>query len=428
VTLSALPPSSGLAAGERRCDERRIAEMLDAIAAISDAGEGINRIAYTATERRAHALVAGWLRDLGARVSVDAVGNTLAEFAGTDPTLGALGTGSHLDSVPEGGAFDGVAGVVAAIEVMRTLAEDGRRLRHPLRVIAFAAEEGARFGQACLGSKAAAGLLGTADAHELRDLDGISLADAMSGVGFDPERMGDAAWDPREWSAFVELHIEQGRVLETEAIGIGIVDVISGSTRLRMDLAGRPSHTGGTPMDLRADALAAAAEVVLLAERLANDARHRGTRATVGQLTVKPNAVTTIPGHVRLTVDVRDVDSDRQRETARDIVREASDVCARRGIGMTMRVIGDISPVVLPVRLRDITIRAAAALGRPYRVLVSGASHDAQMINDIIPSAMIFVPSRNGISHDCAEWTSSSQIADGADVLRASLELLDRER
>ena len=140
-----------------------------------------------------------------------------------------------------------------------------------------------------------------------------------------------------------------------------------------------------------------------------------------------PNVVTTIPGHVRLTVDIRDVDSDRQRETALEIDREAAEICARRGIGRTARVVGDISPVVLPVRLRNITIRAARAAGQAYRVLVSGASHDAQVINAVTPAAMIFVPSREGISHDCAEWTSASHIADGAGVLRESIALLDAE-
>jgi allantoate deiminase len=411
----------------RRCDEGRVAGMIDAIAAISDPGDGINRIAYTPAERRAHDLVAGWLRDLGAEIRIDAVGNTIAEFAGREPALPALGSGSHLDSVPEGGRFDGIAGVVAAIEAVRVTLADGEQLRHPLRIIAFAAEEGARFGQACLGSKAAAGMIVPADTHALVDLGGTTLAQAMAALGFDPERMAEAIWNPQDWAAFVELHIEQGRVLESEGIDIGIVDVISGSTRIRMDLTGRPSHTGGTPMDLRADALAAAAEIVLFAERVANDARHRGTRATVGQLTVKPNVVTTIPGHVRLTVDVRDVDSDRQRETALEIDREANDICVRRGIGRIARVVGDISPVVLPVRLRNVTIRAARAVDLPYRVLVSGASHDAQVMNAVTPSAMIFVPSRAGISHDCAEWTSASQIAHGADVLRAALALLDTE-
>jgi allantoate deiminase len=409
------------------CDESRIVGMLDAIAAISDAGDGINRICYTPTERRAHALVARWLEELGATVTVDAAGNTIGEFPGSEPDLPALGSGSHLDSVPEGGRFDGIAGVVCALEAFRTMSVNGLRLRHPLRIVAFAGEEGARFGQACLGSKAIAGLLGSDDVERLRDLNGISLADAMRSIGFDPARIGDAVWNGADWAAFVELHIEQGRVLETEGIGIGIVDVISGSTRIRMDLVGRASHTGGTPMDVRADALAAAAEIVLLAERVATDAQHRGTRATVGQLTVKPNAVTTIPGHVRLTVDVRDVDSDRQRSTALQIVREANDICLRRGVGMTPQLAGDISPVVLPVGMRDLTIRAAASLGRAYRVLISGASHDAQVINEIVPAAMIFVPSRDGISHDCSEWTSAAHLTDGADVLCAAIALLDAE-
>lgn len=409
-----------------RANSSRIAMMIEAIAALSEDGDGITRLAYTGLERKAHQLVAGWLRELGMSVRTDAAGNTIAEQPGSDPGRAAIGTGSHLDSVFSGGRFDGCAGVVAAVEAVRLLAEEDVRFSHPLRVVVFAAEEGARFGQACLGSKAAAGLLSESELANLVDARGVTLGEAMSSVGLDPARVSEARWSRDDWAAFLELHIEQGRVLESQGIPIGAVDLISGSTRLQAEVTGQPSHTGGTPMGLRADALTAAAEIILLAERVATDPRHRGTRATVGQLTVHPGNITTIPGKVRFSIDVRDTDSDRQRETATEIVQRARAVCDRRGVRLAIRMIGDSSPVVLPIWLRQLIGQVCADSGIPYRVLTSGASHDSQMINKIVPAGLIFVPSKGGLSHVPEEWTSAADLARGAEVLARSILATDR--
>jgi allantoate deiminase len=407
-------------------DSGRIASMLDAIAAISAGDEGITRLAYTEQEREAHRLVSGWLRGLGMTTRTDAVGNTIAERPGSGTGCGAIGTGSHLDSVYSGGRFDGIAGVVAAVEAARLLVEHDVVLAHPLRVVVFAAEEGARFGQACIGSKAVAGLLGEQELANRLDPDGVSLSDAMRAVGLDSARIGEARWSREDWAAFLELHIEQGRVLESEGIPVGVVDLISGSTRLQAEVTGQPSHTGGTPMGLRTDALTAAAEIVLLAERIARDPRHRGTRATVGRLTVHPGNITTIPGRVSFTVDLRDVDSDRQRETAAEIVRQARAVCDRRGTRLAVRLIGDSSPVVLPIWLRELIGQVCTERSIPYRVLTSGASHDSQMVNHVVPAGMVFVPSKGGLSHVPEEWTSAADIATGTEVLARSLLATDR--
>lgn len=412
--------------GGPRADSSRIAMMLETISALSEDGDGVTRLAYTSLERKAHQLVAGWLHELGMSVRTDAAGNTIAEQPGSEPGRAAIGIGSHLDSVFSGGRFDGCAGVVAAVEAVRLLAEQEARLAHPLRVVVFAAEEGARFGQACLGSRAAAGLLGESELANLVDARGVTLGEAMSSVGLDAARVSEARWSRDDWAAFVELHIEQGRVLETQGIPIGAVDLISGSTRLQAEVIGQPSHTGGTPMGLRADALTAAAEIVLLAERIATDPRHRGTRATVGQLTVHPGNITTIPGQVRFSIDVRDTDSDRQRETATEIIRRARAVCDRRGVRLAIRMIGDSSPVVLPIWLRQLIGQVCVDSGIPYRVLTSGASHDSQMINKIVPAGMIFVPSRGGLSHVPEEWTSAADLARGTDVLARSILATDR--
>lgn len=409
-------------------DTARISEMLDAIAAISKPGRGVTRLGYTDLERQAHELVGQWLRERGLDVHVDAMGNTIAELPGSEMSAPAIGTGSHLDSVPHGGIFDGIVGVVGAVEAVRLLTARPGRLRHPLRVVIFACEEGARFGQACVGSKGVAGQWTEESLSALTDADGMSLADAMRATGFDPSLAPTAAWDRDDWLAFLELHVEQGEVLESAAIPIGVADLISGSTRLLLEISGVASHTGGTPMALRHDALAAAAEIVLVAEDIATDARHRGTRATVGRLDVAPNSITTIPGRVSLVVDVRDVDSDRQRSTAAEIVRHAAAIGDRRGTQVRARLLSDASPAVLPVWLRNVVTAAATALGHPYRVMPSGASHDCQIVNRVVPSALLFVPSRGGLSHVPDEWTGVADIARGVNVLTRAILDLDRLR
>jgi allantoate deiminase len=409
-------------------DPARLQARLDAFAALSEpgSGPGVTRLAYTPLEREAHAVYADEMRSLGLTVWTDAAGNTIAERSGTVPGLPALGTGSHLDSVPNAGAYDGVAGVAAALETARLYADHGIAHAHPVRFVAFAAEEGARFGQACTGSRVVAGLTGPKDLTLKRDAEGTTLAEAMQTVGLDPGRVTEARWRPADWAAFLELHIEQGAVLESTGTPVGVVDLISGSTRLLLEVAGRASHTGGTPMHLRADALAAAAEIVLLIESVARDTRHHGTRATVGRMEAAPGSITTIAGRAELYVDVRDVDSNRQRLTAAEIVERARALCERRGVRLTAHTLADASPVVLPGWLREAVADACGRLGVDYRVLPSGASHDAQMVNHIVPTGMVFVPSRDGISHSPAEWTGAHELAVGTDVLAAGLLALDR--
>lgn len=417
--------SGGAGAGTPEADPANVARMIDAVAEIGrDDRGGVSRLAFTEDERAAHRLVGSWLEEHGFSVRQDAVGNTYGELPGSDPSLGWIGTGSHLDSVPQGGRFDGIAGVVAAVEVARLVREVGP-LRHSLRVVAFAAEEGARFGAPCIGSKAVAGLWSPEDLERLRDVDGVTAAEAMRGVGLDPASIGEVAWHPTEWAGFVELHVEQARVLEASGLPIGIVDMVSGSTRVEIRLQGRAQHTGGTPMNLRADALTAASEVVLFAERIANDPRYRGARATVGRLRVSPNSITTIPGSVELVVDFRDIDSDRQRRGAEEVVAAAQQVGQRRGVEVGARVIADSSPAVLPIWLREHITAVCEESGTPYRVMTSGASHDAQFVNRVVPAGMIFVPSKAGLSHTPDEWTSATELAGGATVLLRSIQRLD---
>ena len=403
----------------------RLADDLRAIGEIGALPNGgVTRPGFSPLERQAHELVGGWLRELGLTVRTDVIGNTIAERPGrrSGPFIGF---GSHLDSVPHGGRFDGIVGVVGAVEVIRLLNEAGLTTEHPLRLVLFAGEEGARFGEPCVGSRAIVGGWENRDLARIRDREGVSLVGALEALSFDPARIGEARWEPGEVAAFLELHIEQASVLETEGRQIGLVDVVSGSTRLRLDLIGRADHSGGTPMSQRADAFNAAAEIALTVESLATDHRHRGTRATVGRLDLYPNTITTVPGRVVMGIDVRDVDSDRQRRAASEIVERAHWICERRGVRLEAEVIADTSPAVLSMWLRELSSNVSRDLGLNYRIMSSGAGHDTAILARLLPAAIIFVPSRDGLSHVPEEWSSAADIARGVDVLTGTILRLD---
>jgi allantoate deiminase len=414
------------AADLERADPVRLGELLEELARIgADPDGGVSRLAVTEDERQAHSFVGRLLRELDLEVRQDAIGNTLATRAGAGGGP-AIALGSHLDSVPRGGRFDGAAGVAAMVEVMRLLQANAVVTQHPILGVAFTGEEGARFGEPCIGSKAVVGVWDDRDLTAVHDAGGVTLAAALEAIGLDPARIAEAHWDRRQVAAFFELHIEQGRVLEQDGIPVGLLDMVSGSTRLWLTLAGRADHSGATPMMDRQDALTAAAEIALTVESIANDPFHRGTRATVGRLDVQPNSITTIPGTVRMSVDVRDVDGDRLRRTAATVVDQARSICKRRGIGLDVEVIADTSPTVLSTWLRRIVRDACADLGVKSRVMSTGASHDAQIVARIVPSAMVLVPSRAGLSHVPEEWTSSTDIARGVDLLYETILRVDR--
>jgi hydantoinase/carbamoylase family amidase len=421
--LTDRPPTADV----ERADPARLEALLDDLARIGadPDGGGVSRLALTQDERRAHTMVGDLLGELGLDVRQDAIGNTLATRAGARGGP-ALALGSHLDSVPRGGRFDGAAGVAAMVEVMRLLEANAEVTHHPILGVAFTGEEGARFGEPCIGSKAVVGIWDDRDLAAVHDANGVTMAAAMESLGLDPSRITEARWDQRRVAAFFELHIEQGRVLEQDGISIGLLDMVSGSTRMWLTLTGRADHSGATPMMDRRDALTAAAEIALTVEGIASDPFHRGTRATVGRLDVQPNSITTIPGAVRMSVDVRDVDGDRLRRTAATVVDQARSICKRRAIELDVEVIADTSPTVLSTWLRRIVRDACASLGLGNRVMSTGASHDAQIVARIVPSAMMLVPSRAGLSHVPEEWSSSTDVARGADLLYETILRVDR--
>lgn len=395
-----------------------------ALAAIGGGPDGsVTRLAFTPSEREAHAMVGGWLTRAGLRVHTDTFGNTIGVL-GVDRDLPAIVVGSHLDSVPVGGRFDGVAGVVVATQVARILSSSSVPLRRPLWVVAFANEEGARFGEPCLGSKAVAGVLEPADANRLRDVDGTTLADAMTSLGFDPARLDEARWSSERVAAFLELHVEQGRVLEDLGCPIGLVDAVAGSARIRVHLSGRADHSGGTPMILRRDALAGAAEMISLVE-LTGKSAISGARATVGRLQVSPNNITTVPGDVLFFIDVRDIDPRRLQTNAMAIIDGVAEIAERRDLTVEVEVLALTAPTQLWAWLRELLRQASQSAGLRWHILPSGAGHDAQIIARHLPAAMVFVPSHNGASHVPSEWTPPEQLAQGLLVMLNAVRLLD---
>jgi allantoate deiminase len=401
-----------------RIDDDRFRRRWDALAGIGrDPVAGWTRLAYSAPEAAARELVGGWLADAGLTVRVDAAGNLRARTAAADPTAPAVLTGSHLDTVPRGGCWDGSLGVVAAVEAVTALA--GVRTVRPVEVVAFAAEESPRFRQSAyrFGSRAMAGLVGPADAAALADDDGITVAAAMRAVGLDPDRLDEARIDPAGVHALVELHIDQGRTLSTLDRPVGVVTAITGSRRTMHEVLGRADHSGAARMADRRDALAAAAELVLAAERVAGDE----LVATVGWLRVEPGAVSVVPGRVEFTLDLRSVSEPVLLAGATAADAAFREVAARRDVALTGTPIRDVRPVAMSPVVRDAITAAAAAVGVPVADVPSHAGHDAGTLAPSVPTGMVFVRNASGRSHSPAEDVHWPDAVAGAEVLAETL-------
>jgi hydantoinase/carbamoylase family amidase len=332
-------------------------------------------------------------------------------------------TGSHVDTTLNAGAYDGVLGVLGAIEAVSSLRERGFVPRRTVEVIAWAGEE-PRFGTGCVGSRCAAGELTRADLDRLADRDGVSMASALRLAGFDPDRIGDAAIDPATVHALVELHIEQAIVLETGCEPIGVVEAIAAPHDFRLIFEGAATHAGATPMALRRDALVGAAEAIVAIERIACGSASGTTVGTVGVVRVLPGAINVVPGVVSLDVDVRDSDEAAREAVVDEIVRAAEKICVACGLTIAVEEIVFDTPVSSDPAVIEATVAACEALGLRYRRMTSGAYHDAMIMGRHVPIGMIFVPSRGGVSHHPDEYTSPQELDQGVAVLAGTLERL----
>ncbi len=388
---------------------------------LSDLGEigkqegGVTRLSFTDEERAAKDRVASYMEEAGLAVHEDAVGNLFGRREGRKAEAPAVLIGSHVDSVYSGGNFDGPLGVLAGVEVLQTMEEQGIETEHPIEVVAFTDEEGVRFSFGMIGSRALAGKLTPEDLTSYEDEDGVSIAEAMRAYGLDPELIGDAARPEDSVKAYVELHIEQGRVLENEDLPAGVVTGIAGPVWLRFLLEGETGHAGATPMNLRRDSLAAAAGFMGLIEAAAAET---GTSVgTVGQLDLEPGGINIIPGKVRFSLDLRDIDEEVRDRVEGHILEGAEEICRRRGVGLEIETLQRLAPAPCSDLVRDAAERACERLGIRPHALPSGAGHDGMQLTDLCPMGVIFVRSKNGISHNPDEWSSQEDCAAGSNIL-----------
>lgn len=375
---------------------------------------GVTRLSFTEEERAAKDLVASYMEEAGLAVREDVVGNLFGRREGSDPDAPAVLIGSHVDSVYDGGNFDGPLGVLSGIEVAQTLEGDGVETDHPVEVVAFTDEEGARFSFGMIGSRALAGSL-SSDELEYEDANGISIADAMRAYGLDPERIEEAARPQNTLAAYVELHIEQGRVLEAEELPAGVVTGIAGPLWMRFSLEGESGHAGATPMNRRHDALAAAAQIVGVVEREASSTP--STVGTVGQVEPRPGGINIIPGRVDFSLDLRDIDVAVRDRVERRIREQAGEICGQRGIGLRLEELQRLAPAPCSEEVRGAISAAFEEVGISPRSLPSGAGHDGMQLAGLCPMGMIFVRSKDGISHNPKEWSSHDDCEAGCKVL-----------
>lgn len=399
-------------------EKKPIIQDLEALSPIGALpGGGVTRLAFSSVEAELHRLVARWLAQLGGKIRKDALGNLIARWPGQDDSLPAVATGSHLDSVPQGGKFDGVVGVVAALAAMRAIRKMGSLTRHPLEVIVFVGEESSRFGVATLGSKVMSGSANIEQYLQLRDAAGITLRDAARESGANLAEIESAIRQPGELKAFLEVHIEQGRVLEEEAAKIGVVTAIAAPTRRQITIEGRADHSGATPMALRRDALTAAAELILAVEEYGRrEAVHKSV-ATVGMLSLKPGAMNVIPGQVSLGVDVRGIDFASIQRVVAGIDDKLQKICQQRHVSAKTQQLSADKPVQLDSTVIASIEAACQKLSLPYRLMPSGAGHDAMNMAKITPTGLIFIPCKDGISHNPREEATVEDIVLGAEVL-----------
>ena len=403
-------------------DGTRVLGCLRELALIgADPRGGLTRLGLTAAESQARAFIGELSRSAGLVTEIDPAANLFIRRPGADRGKPVLLMGSHLDTVVQGGWLDGAFGVAAAVEVLRVLTELGTDLSCEPVAVAFANEEGALIQEPFWGSRALCG--GLDEALASVDDAGRPARDYLIDADGDPGRLAEAAWAPDRIRAFLELHIEQGPVLERLGLPIGIVDGIVGRTVLEAEIRGEQQHAGTTPMPDRRDALAAAAEFLLGIRQIAAEDRICST-ATVGHLDVSPNTTNTIPGLVRLRADIRDTDVGRLAR-AESAVRTAGARTQRAtGCQITVETVHQSPPARTDPGLRQVIADAAAELGLSGQVMPSGAGHDAQIVASIAPVGMIFVPSNGGVSHAPLEDTSDAALVHGADVLlRAALRL-----
>lgn len=407
-------------------DQDRLWRRIEELSEITDPERPWTRRSYTPRFLEGREWLMAEFREAGLETELDAAGNLVGRLAGADPSLKPILIGSHSDTVPSGGRYDGILGVLAALEVAQSFSERGDRLRHTLEVVDFLAEEPSEFGLSCIGSRALAGTL--TDGHlALTRPDGMTLREGIGFVGGRPADLASVRRPADGIAAYVEVHIEQGRVLENERIPIGIVTDIVGIRRERIIVTGRADHAGATPMPLRADALVGAAKLVETAYKraLATARDNQPLVATFGRIEVSPNAANAVPGEAVLTLEVRSGNEAAVKAFGEALVRDLRPALEELRLTIAVEPISHVAPTACAPAVRAAIANASAALGLATRDLPSGAGHDGVHIAHIGPVGMIFVPCLEGRSHAPEESITPDQAGDGARVLAETVRLLD---
>jgi ureidoglycolate amidohydrolase len=402
-------------------DQQRLSSEIETLAAISDAEPpAVTRIVFTPTDLKARAWMISRCEEAGLAVRQDAIGNIFARWNGADPAAPTVGTGSHIDAIPNAGRYDGVVGVLGGLEAIRALQRNGFRPRNSIELLMFATEEPTRFGIGCLGSRLLSGTLSAEAAVKLKDRDGGSVDEVRRKAGLSGN-LQDVKLPTGYYKAFVELHIEQGPLLEQAKISLGIVKSIAAPASLRISLEGAGGHAGGVLMPDRKDALCAAAELILAIENAAKTSGAADTVATVGVCDVFPSAVNSIPSRVGITLDIRDTDLARRDGAMRTIERASQSISVKRKVSIQSEVLNADAPADCAPEVRAALSESCREHGFPFLEMVSRAYHDSLFISRIAPAGMLFIPCRNGYSHRPDEYSAPEDIARGALVLADSL-------
>jgi len=403
-------------------DAGRLQKQIDELALISENPPPVvTRILFSEADLRGRAFVKKLAGEAGLKVRQDAIGNIFIQWAGRNPKWPAVATGSHIDAIPNAGKFDGVVGVLGAIEAIRALQRAGVNPKRSVEVIIFTAEEPTRFGIGCVGSRLLGGTLSPENAANLKDRDGKSLETWRREVGWANEDLKSVRLAPNCYSAFVELHIEQGPLLEKENVPIGVVERIAAPSTLRLDLTGVGGHAGGTLMPGRRDALLAGAEVALAVEQAALNTGSPDTVATTGIFRIEPGAVNSVPCQAHLEIDLRDTQTRTRDAALAQIETAVRDICERRGVKQELERVAVDPPVICDRRLVNLVAQTCSTLGLPFKRMVSRAYHDSSFMAQVCPTVMIFIPCRNGWSHRPDEYASPDHIKTGVTVLAHAL-------
>ena len=399
----------------------QLTSELEHLATFSDTpAPSVTRVVFTPTDLAARAYVKSLCAEAGLEIREDAAGNTFARWVGQQPHLPAIATGSHIDAIPHAGMYDGTVGVLGGLEAIRALQRTGLRPQRSIELILFTAEEPTRFGIGCLGSRLLCGRLDATAGSRLKDHTGQTLDEARHSAGF-TGRLESVRLAPGHYDAFVELHIEQGPLLEQESLAVGVVTAIAAPASLKIQIDGEGGHAGALLMPHRHDAFLAAAELALAVEAAAKSTGVIDTVGTVGVCEVFPGAVNSVPSRTRLEVDIRDIDLARRDGVITAVRAASAEIANRRGVRITIETVNADRPATCDPRIVDHLSAACDQAAIPHRRLVSRAYHDSLFMAEIAPVSMLFVRSRGGISHRPDEHSSPEDIAAGVQVLAATL-------